>query len=96
MKDFTLKDAEELILSGAGIGKDQAEALTSHSYAELASCADRIRKHFCGDKKAVNCEHYDISYTRSEVFNMLNSADESTKKSILSAVENVYKIKLAY
>lgn len=50
MKDFTLKDAEELILSGAGIGKDQAEALTSHSYAELASCADRIRKHFCGDK----------------------------------------------
>ena len=59
-------------------------------------CGSCCNKHFCGNKQAAHCEHFDISYTRSEVFSMLKTADESNKKSILSAVENVYKIKLSY
>ena len=59
-------------------------------------CKSCCNKHFCGDKQVAECQHHDISYTRSEVFNMLSSADASDKKNILSAVEDVYKIKLAY
>lgn len=59
-------------------------------------CNECCNRSFCGDKGMASCEHFDISYTRSEVFDMLTKADDISKKAILSAVENVYKIKLAY
>lgn len=59
-------------------------------------CKDCCNRSFCGDKGLGNCEHFDISYTRSEVFDMLTNADDNSRRAILSAVENVYKIKLAY
>jgi hypothetical protein len=59
-------------------------------------CKNCSNNEICGNKHKHECEHYDISFTRSEVMAMLKGADEKKKVSILNAVEHVYKIKLAF
>jgi hypothetical protein len=62
-------------------------------------CKDCTNKLICGNKQSVDCKHYDIALTRSEIINMLN--EEKTKNpalipAILGAVHKVYRINLAY
>ncbi len=50
----------------------------------------------CGKSAQVECEHFDISFTRSEVVNMIKSADESRKQNLLHPIEQSYGFKLAF
>lgn len=62
----------------------------------MSVCDTCTNKTICGKTEVAQCKHYDVSFTRSEVFAMLKRADSKTRSLILSAVEKVYKIKLAY
>jgi hypothetical protein len=59
-------------------------------------CRNCANNQICGKKNLGECEHYDVSFTRSEIFSMLKKADDKTRTLMLNAVEKVYKIKLAY
>ena len=59
-------------------------------------CETCSNRQICGKTNANGCNHYDISFTRSEVLDMLRKVDAKRKNLILRAIENVYKIKLAY
>ena len=56
-------------------------------------CANKA---ICGNKGASQCEHFDISYTRTEIIEMLDTASEQQKTTILDAIASVYRIKLAF
>ncbi len=65
----------------------------------MKTCKDCINKEICGRNNAVNCEHYDIPLTRSEILTMLGTAkneNPAVVSSLLSAVKRTYRINLAY
>jgi len=59
-------------------------------------CKDCSNREICGKKIVSSCEHFDVSFTRSEIYNMLETANTSERYSLLKAIEKEYKIKLAY
>ena len=62
-------------------------------------CKDCINREICGKENAADCEHYDVALTRSEIINMLDSAEKKNSSIIpamLNAVKQTYKINLAY
>jgi len=62
-------------------------------------CGDCINKEICGAKQRIECDHYDVALTRSEVLNFLNdlkTKNPSIVPSILGAVKKTYKINLAF
>ncbi len=65
----------------------------------MKTCTDCINKEICGRNNAVNCEHYDIPLTRSEILAMLGDVkreNPSTVPALLNAVKRTYRINLAY
>ncbi|HPA73840.1 MAG TPA: hypothetical protein PKY31_16330 [Spirochaetota bacterium] len=65
----------------------------------MKTCKDCINKEICGRNNAVNCEHYDVPLTRSEILNMLGDArneNPSFVPALLNAVKRTYRINLAY
>lgn len=58
-------------------------------------CDKCSNREICGSNKG-ECEHFNVSYTRSEVIDMVESADNSKKHSLIDAIEHVYRIKMAF
>jgi hypothetical protein len=59
-------------------------------------CKNCSNKTICRKSGATECEHYDVAFTRSEIINMIISVDSNKRQSLLNAVENTYKIKMAF
>ncbi|MCX7678899.1 MAG: hypothetical protein N2316_06740 [Spirochaetes bacterium] len=65
----------------------------------MKTCKDCINREICGRNNAVNCEHYDIPLTRSEILMMLGNIKNENPAvipSVLDAVKRTYRINLAY
>ncbi len=62
-------------------------------------CRDCINKEICGKQKTLECEHYDVALTRSEIYNILDDIKVKDPKiipAILGAVKKTYRINIAY
>jgi hypothetical protein len=65
----------------------------------MNTCKDCINREICGRNKAVNCEHYDIPFTRGEVIGMLGDirkGNPAVIPALLNAVKRTYRINVAF
>lgn len=64
-----------------------------------SKCKDCINREICGQVGMVDCEHYDVALTRSEIFNLLDdfkAKNPAVIPAILGAVKKTYRINIAY
>ena len=59
-------------------------------------CKDCRNRGICEEKNKLDCDHYDVALTRSEIIGILNTQNPNVIPSILNAVKKTYRINIAY
>ena len=62
-------------------------------------CSSCMNREICGKQKTLQCDHFDIALTRSEIFNIPDDVkvkNPSFIPSILGAVKKAYRINISY
>lgn len=62
----------------------------------MESCKNCSNKSICKNAGSSTCEHYDVAFTRSEIIDLIMNTEAAGRKMILDAIENTYKIKMAF